>query len=459
MSPEHFADEPDESILALAGVGDVEREAIAGELAPDSGEIVIEITGVSAKNGAASREAAPEASELAAEPPTGAIASAWVHLDVETFTEPPPPRRWLLRHPTRDGQPCAPATGDGLLPLGKTGLLVSDGGVGKTNALLQLAVSIITGRKWLDHFEIGHEARKGRVLLALAEEDSEEVRRRLFEIARAYKLTPDECARVVARIVVLPLAGKDVSMLAYGGRDGRLLLASDELVALRERLIANAGEEGWCLIGLDPFARWAPGDAERDNSIATRTVEAFESLLVVPGNPAVLVAHHASADGVIGKDGAPLKARGVTGIRNGFRWEATLAAMGPDVYFRQSKSNYSRPMNDAVRLVRGPGGVLRVPNEHEQQEHAARLEEQKTSKTTERDASHEARVLATMDGMLAAVRAATSPLTSRAQIVGLGKGAKDIREDALARLLAGGRIVSQGEGRERVYVVSEFAAT
>ncbi|HEY4117930.1 MAG TPA: hypothetical protein VGM56_08745, partial [Byssovorax sp.] len=144
------------------------------------------------------------------------------------------------------------------------------------------------------------------------------------------------------------------------------------------------GEHGWALLVLDPFARWAGDDAEKDNAIATRTVQASESLIRAPGMPTVLVAHHVSQDGA--RTGA-VTARGVTGIRNGYRWEAALTPDGSDVLFRQSKSNYSRPMLDPLRCVRGEGGVLRVATPAEEAERAARVE----AKADERAASKDRR--------------------------------------------------------------------
>jgi hypothetical protein len=337
--------------------------------------------------------------------------------------------------------------GDGLLPLGKVGLLVADTGAGKTTALIQLAVSIITGRKWLGHFEIGHEARRGRVLLALAEDDIEEPRRKLFAIGR--DLTPEERDRVLDRLVVLPLAGKPVELLTYGP-NGRSLVDSPALASLRAKLRDDAGPDGWSLVVLDPLARWASEEAEKDNAVATRNVQAAETLLDVPGNPTVLLPHHASLDGV---QTGNIRSRGVGGFRAGARWESYLREEGADVFFRQKKSNVSRPMPDEIRCVRGPHGLLRVASaaeEEERQEHAAaKVIQREDAKTASKVAHKETRIAAMMEPLLDALRTAKVPPTSQKNWIALVPGDTNIKQDAAARLVNDGRVEPVGKGKCR----------
>ena len=47
------------------------------------------------------------ATERRTAPASSVIAGAWKPLDPSLLTTAPPARRWLLRHPTRDGAPCA----------------------------------------------------------------------------------------------------------------------------------------------------------------------------------------------------------------------------------------------------------------------------------------------------------------------------------------------------------------
>lgn len=161
------------------------------------------------------------------------IEAAWRPIGVETLAQTPAPRRWLLSHPTKNWMPCREGEGDGLLPLGKAGVLSAEGGAGKAQALLQLGMAVITGRPWLDHFAIGETARGRGALLAIAEEDVEELARRSFDAVRAMNLSEADIALVACKLVVLPLAGVPVALLR---RDSTGCLSeTDELRALRRR--------------------------------------------------------------------------------------------------------------------------------------------------------------------------------------------------------------------------------
>lgn len=362
----------------------------------------------------------------APEPPTTAVGAAWIPLDPAFLEGPAPPRRWLLRRPTRNDEPCEPALGDGLLPLGKVGLFVADGGIGKTMALVALGLSIITGRPWLNYFHVPAEAQLGKVLLALAEEDREEVHRRLFPVVAAYGLTAAEKAAVVDRLVALPLTGSPVRLVDDDGNP------TAELLEIQARLAADPGAHGWSLVVLDPFARFAAPTAEIDNAVATRTVQAAESLIAAPGSPTVLIAHHTPAEAI--RSGA-IRARGVTGIRDAARWEAVLRADGRDVYFQQTKSNYSRGMPEELLLVREAEGILRVATDDEAEARA------KPDKEAARDARREEGIARLMDDYVSALMAAAEPPTTQRELVALVGGAQIQRADAVARLLATGRIL------------------
>lgn len=61
----------------------------------------------------------------------------------DTFTTAPPEPKWLLTRGDRSKSKNAP----GALRLGKVGMLVAAGGVGKTQALVLLAIAVATFRK------------------------------------------------------------------------------------------------------------------------------------------------------------------------------------------------------------------------------------------------------------------------------------------------------------------------
>src|SRR5690606_15031618 len=95
-------------------------------------------------------------------------------IGAEVFTEPPPPKEWLLSRTDEE-------TGEsiGVLERGIVGALPAPGGRGKSWALAQLSIAVALGTQWLDAFNAEHV---GNVLLAMAEESTEEVRRRLHAV-------------------------------------------------------------------------------------------------------------------------------------------------------------------------------------------------------------------------------------------------------------------------------------
>lgn len=79
--------------------------------------------------------------------------------------KPVPPRRWLVRE---------------MIPDSDVTLLFGDGGTGKSMLALQLAVATVAGKEWL-----GNLPEKGPVILVSAEDDLDEMHRRLAaDVAR-----------------------------------------------------------------------------------------------------------------------------------------------------------------------------------------------------------------------------------------------------------------------------------
>lgn len=285
--------------------------------------------------------------------------------DFEGFLlERPPVRRWLLRWPDRDGKPCVPREGDGMLARGRVGMLTAEGGAGKTAALIQLGMCVLTGKPWFGHFHTPAPwgAESGKVCLLLAEEDRDEVWRRAHAIGTAMQLSPDEIEMVGKGMVALPLAGEVLHLLTQAGHGGAIN-ETYEFRMLRDQLRLEAGEHGWALIGIDPLARVAGIDAEGDNTLATRLVQAVETLVTLPGEPAVMIAAHSSKLARRGEafGTGEADARGVTGLTDGVRWHATLTRRLAQVEFRQRKSNYSRPMADPLVLAWRHGMLVADP--------------------------------------------------------------------------------------------------
>lgn len=263
----------------------------------------------------------------------------------------PVPRQWLLMRP--DDETNGMGNPIGVLPMGKTGLLVAQGGSGKTIALIQLAISVATGRKWLDHYVV---PKPGRVLLALAEEDGEELDRRIHDLAYAMRLTDEQRWLVEQNVVALGLSGEVTSLVT---QDGRETVETDVLTYFRRRL----AEGEWSLVVLDTLTRFAGGDTEKDSAQATRFIQAVESLCKAPGSPTVLVAHHTNkVSRVEGAVTSASNSRGSSALTDGARWVANLDATSPEsVKFEITKSNYAMG-GPPVMLTRDSanGGCLSV---------------------------------------------------------------------------------------------------
>ena len=305
----------------------------------------------------------------------GSLGALWGWLGERNWPDSKPPqRRWLLQRPAAPEEESAHPRG--FLPLGKVGMLAAAGGVGKTMALAQLAVSVVTGRSWLEHYSVPAESR-GPVLLALGEEDEEEVQRRLYDIRLGLELSAEEWAEVKRGLLVLPLAGCPVQLVSAQARNGKPE-ETPFFRGLRQR-IEGAGVD-WRLLVLDPLSRWAGPETETDNFAATRFVAAVESLSQARGKPTVLLAHHTTKAARRGLDaGEATAARGASALTDGVRWVANLLRPeGAPLTLSLVKTNYTAPAPD-VGLKRGEEGVLRVLTPEEQRKAAEGKKGRKSS--------------------------------------------------------------------------------
>jgi RecA-family ATPase len=101
----------------------------------------------------------------------------------------------------------------GLIPAHTVTNFSGDGGVGKSLAALQLAASTALNREWL-----GHSVRGGAALYMSAEDDMDELHRRLAHIADAYGVTLAE----LGSLHLLPYAGFDAVLASLAGRANQL---------------------------------------------------------------------------------------------------------------------------------------------------------------------------------------------------------------------------------------------
>lgn len=176
-----------------------------------------------------------------------------------------PKRKWLVQD---------------LIPQKTVTLLSGDGGTGKSLLALQLAVAVSTGSQWL-----GREVEAGGVIYLSAEDDTDELHRRLTDILTAGSMSFDRLSALTIR----SLAGED-ALLAL---DAKLALAKSDLF---EELNRRAGSENPALIVLDTLADLYP--ANENERAKVRQFIGMLRGLAIENNCAVLLLSHPSLTGL-----------------------------------------------------------------------------------------------------------------------------------------------------------------
>lgn len=218
---------------------------------------------------------------------------------------PPPLREWLVSE---------------MIPMNNVTLLYGDGGTGKSLIALQLAVSTVLGRIWLNRMP-----GQGNALYLSAEDDRGELHRRLTTIAGTMNATTAD----LAALTIANMAGKD-ALLALVTKRGTLSSSAifDEL----ERKIAATKPR---LIVLDTLADIYPGN-ENDRAQARQFIGMLRGLAIRHRCAMVLLAHP-SLTGINSGTGAS----GSTGWSNSVRSR---------LYFERIKDGDHETDPDARRL-------------------------------------------------------------------------------------------------------------
>ena len=226
----------------------------------------------------------------------------------------PPPRHWLVPD---------------LVPGSTVTLLGGDGGTGKSLLALQLAAAIATSRSWL-----GFRVTAGRAVYISAEDDLEELHRRLADITQAEGIALADLTRLTLR----SLAGKD-ALLAHMQGNGTLT-STPFFRELDQRL----GDESPALLVLDALADLFTGN-ENDRAQARQFVGLLRGL-AIKHECAVLLLSHPSLSGLNSGSGTS----GSTGWNNSVRSRLYLDRVRDDGYeadpdartLTTKKSNYGR---------------------------------------------------------------------------------------------------------------------
>ena len=174
-------------------------------------------------------------------------------------SRPVPPRRWLV---------------DGLVPHKTVTLFSGDGGTGKSLLALQLAVSVAASAPWL-----GRSVGSGSVIYMSAEDDDEELHRRLDDILRSQRLGYAD----VTPLTLRSLAGED-ALLAI---DSQLSLMETELF---KELDARADEDAPALIVIDTLADVYPAN-ENDRTKVRQFIGILRGLALRHRCAVILLSH------------------------------------------------------------------------------------------------------------------------------------------------------------------------
>lgn len=263
---------------------------------------------------------------------------------------PPTPRTWLVV---------------GLLPHGKTGMIVATGGTGKTQLLIQIAVSVATGIKFCDTYEVGTI---GKVVMLLAEEDDDEIHIRLHNTANQMLRGTDAKKLndlLEKNLFVKSMVGENNLMTSTlkNGEVGRTNYSARLIMSLD-------GIDDIALIIIDPAARFRGGN-ENSSEDGTRFVEELEFLRKSTG-ATVLVAHHTNKYSTSSEEPNQNASRGSSALTDGMRWQMNLATLSKNEcssygiaeadrrnYLKAAvtKNNYGPPL-EPLLFIRGEGGYL-----------------------------------------------------------------------------------------------------
>lgn len=240
--------------------------------------------------------------------------------------ESPPARRWLI---------------DRMVPAGIVGAVSAAGGAGKTFLIMQMGVSVASGAPFMGK----SIPDPGGVLMLTAEDDRDEIHRRLWAIVDRMKsdgdLSDTELELIESQFFIDSRIGHDDRLTREVERDIEPTLIADRIVTLVREI-----ERPIRLIVLDPLSRFRGGD-ENNNSHATAFVRQVERIAKETG-ATVLVAHHVAKNTWRAGDGLHQDGmRGASALIDGFRFGLGMATLRKD-----EAGKYGLDPDDARQYVR-----------------------------------------------------------------------------------------------------------
>ena len=213
-------------------------------------------------------------------------------------------------------------------------IVAGDGGDGKTTLMSQLAAATSAGRPWL-----GYSPEPAPVLFVSAEDDVDELHRRLDAIAKGLNIGLSE----LADLHLVPLAGKDAVMAVPQGRAGIVNATAvfHGLVALVEKIRPR-------VVMVDALADVFGGE-ENARAQARQFIGLWRGLAINHDLAVVLIAHPSLTGMSSG-----------TGTSGSTAWSNSVRSR---LYLARLKGDDSREIDPDLRVLRvkksncGPAGM------------------------------------------------------------------------------------------------------
>ncbi len=210
-----------------------------------------------------------------------------------------------------------------LVPAANVTLLSGDGGTGKSLLALQLAVATALGSAW-----IRRPVAWGKAVYLSAEDDIDELHRRLATIARSEGVRLDD----LRKLFLIPLAGEDALLVApQGGRSGNVVETP------LWRAVASAVEEHQpALVVLDTSADLFGGD-EINRAQVRQFVSMLRGLALRSKTTIVLLSHPSVAGMTSG-----------SGLSGSTAWNNSVRSR---LYLERPKSLDGAPADPDLRVL------------------------------------------------------------------------------------------------------------
>lgn len=245
---------------------------------------------------------------------------------------------------------------DNMIPEHNVTLLSGDGATGKSLLALQLAVATATGGDW-----IGFQPRVGRVVYLSAEDELDELHRRLANIV------PD--LSKLSYLTLVPMAGKDAVLAAPSGKDG-LLQPTEVYKALRTVVDRHQAD----LVILDTLADLFGGDEIK--KIQARGFIGMLRGMALDLDCTIVLLSHPSQNGMSSGDGTSGNVAWNNSVRSRLYFERRLTRDGgrtieddQDIRILSVKKNNRAPNGgqivvryDRGQFVREKGIDLNAPD-------------------------------------------------------------------------------------------------